>query len=226
MRIVIKETKPLNVTYTDLNFAIIVKRGTWIHLLPRKIFNKSVTQPQQCFYREYNKLVMQSTKVWDQQRNKIQLFKNRPYLSDFCLKSKMHWLQLLRLSTYRKHKNLLQKILNYLIQSVHHHKSIITIPRWILIFCLKYDQQVKINSLGESIHLKIFPLLEKWDCTQVCNLLFNLHKFLMTASHSAKPILTHLFGNCNGIKLYWNLFSSVFLILGDYANNSGTVDRI
>lgn len=126
-------------TYTDLNFAIIVKRGTWIHLFPRRIFNKSVTQPQHCFYREYNKLVMQSTKAWDQQRNIIQLFKNRPYLSDFCLTSKMHWLQLLRLSTYRKHKNLLQKILNYLIQSVHNHKSITTIPRWILIFCLKYE---------------------------------------------------------------------------------------
>lgn len=48
----------------------------------------------------------------------------------------------------------------------------------------------------------------------------------MMASHSAKPILTHLFGNGNGLKLYWNLFSSVLLILGDYANNSGSWQNI
>ena len=46
---IVKEIKLLNVIYTDLNFAIIVKRGARMHLLSRRIFNKSVTQPRCAF---------------------------------------------------------------------------------------------------------------------------------------------------------------------------------
>lgn len=55
----------------------------------------------------------------------------------------------------------------HLIQTTHRHKSIITIPRGILTFCLKYDQ-VKISSLGKTAHLKIFLLFEKSEYIPVC----------------------------------------------------------
>lgn len=61
-----------------------------MHLLSRSIFNKQITQPQLCFYGEYCKLVKQFTTRWEQQKNIKELFRNGPYLSDFCLKNKMH----------------------------------------------------------------------------------------------------------------------------------------
>lgn len=60
-----------------------------------------------------------------------------------------------------------------------------------LTFCLKYDQQIKISSLGEEAHLKVFLLLEKSDYIQVCNLIFHLHQLLwryLTAQNPLKCI--------------------------------------
>lgn len=36
------------------------------------------------------------------------------------------------------------------------------------------------------------------------------------ASDSTKPIQMYVFGNCNVLRLYWNVFSFMFLILGNY----------
>lgn len=173
------------------------------------------------------KLVRRFTTSWYQQRNIKELFRNRPYLSDFCLKNKMHWLQLLRLSTYGNIRTHYKLCYYRLIQSAQHNKRITTIPRRILTFSLEYDQQIKISSRGKTAHLKILLPFEKSEYTVVCKSVISPVWILwrhLTAQNLFRCTFLEIAMNEHYIEIC--LFTFMLLILGNYTNNSGAIDRI
>jgi hypothetical protein len=82
---------------------------------------------------------------------------------------------------------------------------------------LKYDQEIKITSLGET-SFEIFLFLGKSGLQSVISFV----RIFMQASDSVKPIIMYPFKNCSGSRLYCTVVTLILLML----NNYGTVDKV